>query len=169
MTERKMSDVEKVARIIFDAMRWAAMQPHGGNVPPEWVEHGNSHAQDRARDAARAALSALGGWNEAIEAAAQIAENHRLAHARGGPRDDAAYCFKSAEIRDQIRALRRQATGEGWGEGPPYEFDRYSGGELKAEGIRIVNQSTLMAAISAATLLADPGDVLVLRTTQKGG
>jgi hypothetical protein len=60
-----------------------------------------------------AALSALGGWNEAIEAAAQIAENHRLAHAKGGPRDDAAYCFKSAEIRYQIRALRRPATGEG--------------------------------------------------------
>lgn len=48
---------------------------------------------------------------------------------------------------------------------PVFEFDRYRDGELKAQGIRITRQRTLLAAISKATTLAEPGDVLVLRPT----
>lgn len=119
--EGAADDVEKVARI-------SAIVDEQANDPGLWFQAetaAEAYVQQALRrlhaaiegktpdECARAALSALGGWNEAVEAAAQIAENHRLAHAKGGPRDDAAYCFKSAEIRDQIRALRRPATGEG--------------------------------------------------------
>lgn len=56
---------------------------------------------------------------------------------------------------------------------PTFEFDRYSKGELKADGIRITRgvrpfvgqwDADLASASLAAIRLADPGDVLVLRT-----
>ena len=46
------------------------------------------------------------------EAAAKVADDHRKMHARGGPRDDVALCFKSAEIRDAIRARSNPNEGK---------------------------------------------------------
>jgi hypothetical protein len=45
-------DVERVAKIIYEAMGFQ-------RSIPTWVECGNSHGQDMARDAARAAIRAL--------------------------------------------------------------------------------------------------------------
>jgi hypothetical protein len=42
---------ELIARYVFEAMRWAAKE--AGDAPtPDWIEGGNSHAQDEARRAA---------------------------------------------------------------------------------------------------------------------
>lgn len=43
------SDVERVAQIVFEAMRFSAGAP---TPAPLWVEGGNSFMQDRARKAA---------------------------------------------------------------------------------------------------------------------
>jgi hypothetical protein len=48
--------VERVAPIIFEAMRWAAKNAEGGNPPP-W-QNGNSTAESEARRATRAAIEA---------------------------------------------------------------------------------------------------------------
>jgi hypothetical protein len=50
--------------------------------------------------------------------------------------------------------------------GPPFSFYRYRDGVRKAEGVKINRADTLEDAIQKAAKLADPGDVLVLRTTQ---
>jgi hypothetical protein len=58
---------EDVARLVYDAMRWAAQNAEKGE-PPAWVAYGNSHAQGEARRVADriAALSSQpeerGGW-----------------------------------------------------------------------------------------------------------
>lgn len=49
--------VERVAMEVYEAMRWAIMRaPYHDETPPKWQEGGNSLAQDRARQAAIAAL-----------------------------------------------------------------------------------------------------------------
>jgi hypothetical protein len=53
--------------------------------------------------------------------------------------------------------------------GPPFSFYRYRDGVRKAEGVKINRADTLEDAIHKAAKLADPGDVLVLRTTQPPG
>lgn len=47
--------------------------------------------------------------------------------------------------------------------GPPWEFDRYVGGRLKAEGIKINRALNFEQALAAAIELAGPHDVLVPR------
>lgn len=47
--------------------------------------------------------------------------------------------------------------------GPPWEFDRYVNGRLKAEGIKINRALTFEQAVLAAVELAGPHDVLVPR------
>lgn len=44
------------AKIIYKAMQWAAIS--SDHYPPDWIEGGNSDAQNRAREAYRALLSA---------------------------------------------------------------------------------------------------------------
>lgn len=46
------SDKESVARYIYEAMQWAVRNAENGRFPPDWQEHGNSFAQERAREAA---------------------------------------------------------------------------------------------------------------------
>lgn len=58
-TPASEDEVERVAEIVFEAMREAARKPEGGN-PPAWVPGGNSIMQGVARDAARAAIAAMG-------------------------------------------------------------------------------------------------------------
>ena len=41
-------DLEQDAKVVYDAMRWAADRSEGG-FAPAWVERGNSHAQEEAR------------------------------------------------------------------------------------------------------------------------
>ena len=44
---------EDIAKIIYDAMCWAAkVGPHAGKHVPDWVQGGNSNAQAEARSAA---------------------------------------------------------------------------------------------------------------------
>ena len=44
---------EDIAKIIYDAMSWAAKSgPKPGGTVPDWTEGGNSNAQDHARSAA---------------------------------------------------------------------------------------------------------------------
>ena len=44
---------EDVAKIVYDAMCWAAKTgPQLGDHVPDWVQGGNSLAQDQARSAA---------------------------------------------------------------------------------------------------------------------
>lgn len=50
-----------------------------------------------------------------------------------------------------------------------WEFDRYTNGRLKAEGIRITRAETFEQAMLKAVGLAQPHDVLVLRTTDEPG
>lgn len=49
---------------------------------------------------------------------------------------------------------------------PPFEFDRYVDGKLKAEGVVINRAETFEQACLKAVALATPGSVLVVRTTQ---
>ena len=50
------ADVETGAEEVFEAMQWAAEHAEGGN-PPDWVPHGNSTAQSKARMAAKRILA----------------------------------------------------------------------------------------------------------------
>lgn len=50
--------VEGVAKLVYRAMVWAARAPERGQ-PPEWVERGNSSAQEEARAVAHAILATL--------------------------------------------------------------------------------------------------------------
>ncbi len=48
-------DVEAVAKIVYEAMRWAFYNKGRDRMEaPEWMESGNSRAQDRAREGAEA-------------------------------------------------------------------------------------------------------------------
>jgi hypothetical protein len=61
-----LSPEPKVAEIIHDAMVWAAKQ---AGEPQRW-QNGNSLAEGRAREAARAAIASIPtaqGWREALE------------------------------------------------------------------------------------------------------
>lgn len=68
MTDDKaalLDDVEAIAKHVYAAMCWAIQNRPVGNKTPDWQPHGNSFAQQRAREAARA-IAALSprteGW-----------------------------------------------------------------------------------------------------------
>lgn len=66
---------------------------------------------DQARAAARAALSAFGGWDDAIE---QVDEEQRTYYRDNGSEEyHRGYNMALAALRRRFTALRRQATGEG--------------------------------------------------------
>ena len=51
MRRSRKEVVEAGAKYVYEAMLWAAQNSERGN-PPAWQDHGNSFAQDKARQAA---------------------------------------------------------------------------------------------------------------------
>jgi len=81
--------------------------------------------------------------------------------------------YTMQEVRDARRelvdALRTAPPPGAWQQGgPPWRFNRYVHGRLKAEEIVIRKAHTLEAACVTATQLAKPGDVLVLDVRPHG-
>lgn len=62
---------EHAAKVIYDAMIWA-YEDGSGNRGPAWVEGGNSKAQDKARDAAQAAIAAMPARTVTPQEAAKV-------------------------------------------------------------------------------------------------
>ena len=56
LTEPNDAMVERMAKEVYEAMRWAITHAPHHIHPPEWQEGGNSLVQDRARQAAIAAM-----------------------------------------------------------------------------------------------------------------
>lgn len=48
---------ESIAKIVYDAMLWAAQHADHGQPTPPWQEGGNSFAQDEARNTAERILA----------------------------------------------------------------------------------------------------------------
>lgn len=61
-------DVERVAKEVYEAMRWAIIRaPYHDDTPPKWQDEGNSLAQGRARDAARNLISMPNKHEKAVK------------------------------------------------------------------------------------------------------